>query len=105
MDEEGKKYLSFNQKDTEILVKESDVILRSMVDDQAVNEYWYSVDQGETFHKCGEPYELSCGGYRGDCIGIYTYNNREKRDCSFVPDEETNFGYIDVEYFRYEYER
>lgn len=105
MDEEGKKYLSFNQKDTEILVKESDVILRSMVDDQAVNEYWYSVDQGETFHKCGEPYELSCGGYRGDCIGIYTYNNHEKRDCSFVPDEETNFGYIDVEYFRYEYER
>ena len=105
MDEEGKKYLSFNQKDTEILVKEFDVILRSMVDDQAVNEYWYSVDQGETFHKCGEPYELSCGGYRGDCIGIYTYNNHEKRDCSFVPDEETNFGYIDVEYFRYEYER
>jgi beta-xylosidase len=54
--------------------------------------YSYS-DDGRTFTAFGEPYQLSWGYYRGDRIGIFCYNNR------------ADDGYVDVDYFNYEYGR
>lgn len=47
---------------------------------------WHEAD-GKEFS--GE--QLCPGGYRGDCIGLYTYNNQGQR------------GYVDFNYFRYEW--
>lgn len=47
---------------------------------------WCAADGGEF---AGE--KLRPGGYRGDCIGLYTYNNQ----CAQ--------GYVDFNYFRYEW--
>jgi beta-xylosidase len=51
--------------------------------------YSYSTD-GQTFTSFGGTYKLKSGNYRGDMIGIYTFNN-DKED-----------GYIDVDFYHYE---
>lgn len=53
------------------------------------SQYSYSMD-GRTFTKFGDIYQLSWGHYRGDRIGIYSYNDRAAE------------GYVDVNYLRYE---
>lgn len=54
------------------------------------SQYSYSID-GVTFTPFGEPYALAWGDYRGDRIGIFTYNNQAEA------------GYIDCESFTYDY--
>ncbi len=54
------------------------------------SQYSYSVD-GVTFTDFGPPYPLAWGNYRGDRLGLYSYN-----DCS-------NAGYVDVNFFHYAY--
>ena len=57
-------------------------------DDQCV--FSFSTD-GQTFSPLGEPYTLVGGGWRGDIVGIYTFNNQAER------------GYIDVDTFEYRF--
>ena len=65
------------------------VWLRSSAGFDDINSYSYSLD-GTTFAPFGGAYKLKSGGYRGDMVGIYTFNN------------EAEAGYIDVDYFHYE---
>jgi beta-xylosidase len=62
--------------------------LRSDVGFDNVNAYSYSID-GKTFLPFGGSYTLRTGAYRGDFVGIYTFNNI------------SDTGYIDVGDFRY----
>jgi beta-xylosidase len=52
------------------------------------SQYSYSVD-GTDFTPFGEPYPLSWGNYRGDRIGIFTYNHKGEK------------GFVDADWFRY----
>jgi beta-xylosidase len=54
------------------------------------SQYFYSFD-GISFIAFGENYQLAWGAYRGDRIGIYSYNNKGDN------------GYIDVDFFHYKY--
>ena len=52
--------------------------------------YSYSVD-GKTFTPFGNHWQLTWGNYRGDRLGIYSYNNK------------SDAGYVDVDFFHYAY--
>jgi len=65
------------------------VWLRSSTGFDDVTAYSYSTD-GQTFIPFGGAYKLKSASYRGDMIGIYTFNN------------ETETGYVDVDFFHYE---
>lgn len=54
------------------------------------SQYAYSTN-GTAFTPFGEPYQLGWGDYRGDRIGIFTYNN------------EAEAGYVDCDVFMYRY--
>ena len=56
----------------------------------AQSHYSYSTN-GTTFTPFGEPYQLAWGDYRGDRIGIFTYNN------------DADAGYMDCDSFTYDY--
>ncbi|MGN6505360.1 MAG: hypothetical protein ACTHM6_07340, partial [Tepidisphaeraceae bacterium] len=51
----------------------------------------YSTD-GQTFRPFGDPYPLGWGDYRGDRIGIFSYNN------------DADAGTVDVDSFTYHYD-
>lgn len=53
--------------------------------------YSYSTD-GTSFTPFGETYQLGWGDYRGDRIGIFTYNN------------DAEAGYVDCDFFSYHYD-
>lgn len=57
-------------------------------DDQCV--FSFSED-GLAFSPVGEPYTLVGGGWRGDIVGLYTFNNQGES------------GYIDVASFDYQF--
>jgi beta-xylosidase len=63
--------------------------IRSSTGFDDINTYSYSLD-GKTFIPFGGVYKLKAGGWRGDMIGIYTFNNDAEK------------GTIDVDYFHYE---
>ena len=46
----------------------------------------------QDLHAFGEPYQLGWGDYRGDRIGIFTYNNKGEA------------GHIDCDSFVYRYD-
>jgi len=50
----------------------------------------YSVD-GINFKPIGETYKLRWGGFRGDNIGIFNYNNLGEA------------GFVDIDWFRYRF--
>jgi len=54
------------------------------------SQYSFSLD-GKTFTEIGTPYPLSWGSYRGDRIGLFSYNNKAES------------GYVDVDFFHYSY--
>ena len=64
--------------------------LRSVWGLDGRSQYSYSED-GANFLPFGEPYQLSWGSYRGDRIGIFTYNNQGEA------------GFVDVDWFHYTY--
>ena len=64
--------------------------LRSVWGLDGRSQYSYSED-GANFTPFGEPYQLSWGSYRGDRIGIFTYNINGEA------------GFVDVEWFHYTY--
>ncbi|HYP16503.1 MAG TPA: hypothetical protein VEQ65_04770, partial [Opitutus sp.] len=57
---------------------------------EGVSRFAYSTD-GETFTDFGSPYQLAWGAYRGDRLGLFTYNNRAPA------------GVVDVDAFTYEH--
>ncbi len=64
--------------------------LRSTWGLDGLSRYAYSTD-GKTFTPFGEPYQLAWGDYRGDRLGIFTYNNKGEA------------GYVDCDSFTYHY--
>jgi beta-xylosidase len=65
--------------------------LRSTWGSDGKSSYSYSMD-GTSFTTFGEPYQLAWGDYRGDRIGIFTYNN------------DAEAGYVDCDSFTYRYD-
>lgn len=55
-----------------------------------LSHYAYSID-GHQYTRFGDPYPFSWGDYRGNRIGIFTYNNKAES------------GYIDCDSFLYDY--
>lgn len=56
------------------------------------NQFYYSLD-GHNFSPFGAVYQLKWGAYRGDRIAIFNYN------------EQADAGYVDIDYFHYEYSK
>ena len=71
-------------------IKGTDVWLKSIWGYDGNSKYFYSTN-GKTFLQLGKSYRLKWGFYRGDRIGIYSYNSKAER------------GYIDADWFRYNY--
>ena len=55
------------------------------------SHYSYSLD-GESFKPFGRPYRLEWGNYRGDRIGLYTFNNVQEAGIA----DFDNFSYSPV---------
>jgi polygalacturonase/beta-xylosidase len=64
--------------------------LRSVWGLDGQSRYSFSLD-GQTFTEFGPTYPLAWGNYRGDRLGLYSYNPRG------------DAGYVDVDYFHYDY--
>jgi beta-xylosidase len=71
-------------------ITKTDLWLKSTWGLDGKSQYSYSLD-GQIFTDFGDPYHLTWGFYRGDRIGIYSYNNK------------TDNGYVDVDFFHYQY--
>lgn len=65
---------------------------RSTWDANGISRYAFSTD-GKTYQSFGNRYQLTWGSYRGDRIGIFNFNIKEDK------------GYVDVDWFRYDYEK
>jgi beta-xylosidase len=63
--------------------------LRSIWDFAGDSQFAYSTD-GENFVPFGNVYRLTWGNYRGDRIGLYSYNDADN-------------GYVDVDWFHYSF--
>ncbi|MFJ9906342.1 RICIN domain-containing protein [Streptomyces sp. NPDC101152] len=68
-------------------ITQNAVWLRTTWDVNGISQFSYSLD-GNTFTAFGGTYQLTWGGYRGDRIGLYTYNPNDT-------------GYIDVDSVQY----
>ena len=64
--------------------------LRSVWELDGKSQYSFSLN-GRTFSDFGSSYQLSWGNYRGDRIGLYSYNTKG------------DAGYVDADYFHYTY--
>ena len=71
-------------------VTSSVIWIRSIVDSDCINSYYYSTD-GVEFKPFGGKFTMKWGGYRGDNIGIYNYNDLSES------------GYVDVDWFHYDF--
>lgn len=89
------KTLEFNVKGTITkgpVITGNTLWLKSTWSLDGKSQYAYSID-GNTFTPFGNPYQMMWGAYRGDRIAIFCYNNKA--------DE----GYVDVDYFHYDYSK
>lgn len=68
----------------------NDLWLKSTWGLDGMSQYYYSLD-GIIYKSFGEPYQLMWGAYRGSRLGLYSYNNK------------SDAGYVDIDYFRYDY--
>ena len=73
-----------------IRIKGNSIWLKSIWDAKGINNYSYSTD-GNMFIPFGATYQLTWGDYRGDRIGLFTFNTKE------------DHGFVDVDWFRYTY--
>ena len=73
-----------------IQIKGNVIWLKSAWDVIGKNRYSYSTD-GKTFIPFGTTYQLTWGDYRGDRIGIFNFNTKG------------DLGFVDVDWFRYDY--
>lgn len=75
-----------------IIISGVNLWLKSTWGLDGVSQFYYSTD-GENYTSFGSPYQLAWGSYRGDRIAIYNYNNKAEA------------GYVDVDYFHYNYRK
>jgi hypothetical protein len=73
------------------VVTAKEIWLQSTWGLEGESRYAYSID-GTSFSPLGDPYRLGWGDYRGDRIGIFTYNN------------QADAGYVDCDFFVYHYD-
>ncbi len=74
------------------VIKGNDLWLKTTWGLDGKSQYGYSFD-GKTFTAFGDPYQMMWGAYRGDRLAIYNYNNKQEK------------GYVDVDFFHYEYKK
>lgn len=103
LQKDGKRYLCSDLAPVSALPEGNTLIFRTCVDDQAVSQFSYSVDGGKTFTNFGPTYQLRCGGYRGDMIGFFTFNDSAETGNMDAPGADYPFGYADFSDFQYEY--
>ena len=72
------------------VIKQKIIWLKSSWGYDGISHYAYSLD-GKKFVPFGNGYALSWGFYRGDRVGLFSYNMKKER------------GYVDVDYFHYDY--
>ncbi|MBR6808377.1 MAG: family 43 glycosylhydrolase [Clostridia bacterium] len=95
----GQKFMVSSLAEISETVDSDEIILRTTVKlDELKVHFFYSTDGGKSFTEFGSGYVPCTGNYRGDYIGIYTYNNTVSAEC-----DKHDGGYVDVDYFRYEY--
>jgi len=75
-------------KGDQIPAASATIWLRSKVDKSSSSTCYFSYD-GTTFTQLGGTFALKWGGYRGDTIGVYNYNNTSES------------GFVDVDWFHY----
>lgn len=83
-------YLSDGKDTLGIRVNGKSIWLRSTWDANGISRYALSTD-GKSYQPFGSTYQLTWGSYRGDRIGIFNFNTKEDK------------GYVDVDWFRYDY--
>ncbi|MBA2939594.1 glycosyl hydrolase 43 family protein [Paenibacillus sp. CGMCC 1.16610] len=71
-------------------ISQCDLWLRSCWGLDGINTFSYSLD-GKNFIDFDERYQLNWGHYRGDRIGLFSFNNKAEN------------GYLDIEWFHYRY--
>jgi beta-xylosidase len=82
---------SDNGKDTTVVTATGKFIwLRSAWNANGISHYAFSTN-GKTYKTLENTYQLTWGSYRGDRIGIFNFNSKEDK------------GYVDVDWFRYDY--
>jgi len=87
------RYLVYNYKDKDsvgIKIEGKSIWLQSSWNNQGSNSYSYSLD-GKTFISFGSASQLTWGSYRGDRIGIFNFNTKYDK------------GFVDIDYFNYNY--
>lgn len=83
-------YYNLNGKEsTGIQLTGNYIWLKSYWDYNGINQYAFSLD-GKTFVDFGTTSSLSWGNYRGDRIGLFTYNTKAEK------------GQVDIDWFRYQ---
>jgi hypothetical protein len=90
---EGVRRLVYNnngQNKEGVVITSSSIYLKSSWGITGNSQYAFSPD-GKVFSTFGEIYKLTWGNYRGDRIGIFSYNSIEEN------------GYIDVDWFHYKF--
>jgi beta-xylosidase len=84
---------SVNGKDTAVAAVTGKAIwLRSTWDANGISRYAFSTD-GRIYQTLESTFQLTWGSYRGDRIGVFNFNTKEDK------------GYVDVDWFRYEYRK
>lgn len=89
------RYLVYNYNDKDsvgIKIEGKSIWLQSSWNNQGSNNYSYSLD-GKTFISFGSASQLTWGSYRGDRIGIFNFNTKDDK------------GYVDIDYFNYNYSK
>lgn len=92
---DGKRFLEYRQnKDVSLGPKIEGALiwLKSTWGLDGKSQYSFSLD-GHTFQEFGASYLLSWGSYRGDRIGVYSYNN------------QADAGFVDVDFLSYQFTR
>ena len=93
VDNDGNKRLIFNNngKAKQGPLIQQDIIYYRTQNDANQAFFEYSLD-GKTFKPFGDPFQLKFGRWRGDRLGFYCWNDK------------WTGGYIDIDYFHYNYD-
>lgn len=83
----------YNENETVgLTISQKNIWLRSEWNINGINTYSYSLD-GKNYISFGGESQLTWGSYRGDRIGIFNFNTKQEK------------GYIDIDWFRYDYSK
>ena len=88
---DGKKYIEFKTADTNPIygmeITKKQIWFKSEWDNNGVSRYSYSLD-GKKYILFGADYQLKWGAYRGDRVGVFSFN------------DISDSGYVDVDFFK-----